>query len=116
MSIWTKWLLEALTGFQGPRFPAFLSKAIGRAVLDASRQQWARKELQEQLGEGSDCKVGHRGTSHTLERGLRTVSALRGTGSWRAASGCLTGLQAGTAGAVSVVLAPPSVFSRRRQG
>lgn len=95
MSIWTKWLLEALPSLRGPRFPALLSKDLGRPVADTGRAQWARKGPQEQLGAGSCCKVGHRGTAHTMERGLKTVSALRGTGSWRTASGCLTGLQAG---------------------
>lgn len=44
---------------------------------------------QEQLGEGSDCRLGHRGTAHALEREMGTVSALGGAGSWKTALGCL---------------------------
>lgn len=61
----------------------------------------AGKGPPEQLGEGSDCKAGHRGVAHTLERRQRTVTALGGAGSWKTALGCLTGLQAGAAGAVA---------------
>lgn len=61
-------MLEALPSLQGPGLLALLSKDLGRAVIDTGREQWARKGPQEQLGEGSDCRVGHRGTDHTLER------------------------------------------------
>lgn len=63
---------------------------------------------QEQLGEGSDCRVGHRGTAHTLERETGTVSALGGAGSWKTALGCLTGLQARNSWGVSAPLTHPS--------